>query len=53
MKNDLQLWGWVLFVVCAFLFIVSGIRSGDWVVTAASVIFLFACFFFIADLLKQ
>ena len=24
-----QLWGWILFIVCAFIFIASSIRMGD------------------------
>jgi len=53
MKINYQLWGWGLFIVCAVLFIVSGVRSKDWVITAASIIFLIACFFFVVDIKKQ
>lgn len=42
--------GWVLFLVSAVLFAWSGMRDGDWLVTAASVVFGVACvLFLVAD----
>ena len=53
MKGKLQLIGWGMFIVCAGLFIVSGVRNRDIFGTLASVIFLAACFVFIADLKRK
>lgn len=39
--------GWVLFVVSAVLFAVAGVRSGDWLVVAASLVFGGACVLFL------
>ena len=39
MEERLQLVGWVLFLICAPLFLVSGLRSGDMWTVAASVVF--------------
>jgi choline-glycine betaine transporter len=53
-KQDLQnqLWGWGLFVACAVLFILSGVRAGDILTITASVLFLLACMVFIKPLVK-
>jgi glucan phosphoethanolaminetransferase (alkaline phosphatase superfamily) len=50
LKN--QLLGWILFVICAVLFILSGIRFGDVLMITASVIFLLACVVFLVPLIK-
>jgi hypothetical protein len=47
-----QLAGWVLFVICAILFIISGIRMRDVVSTAASIMFFLGCVVFIVPLLR-
>ena len=39
MEERLQLAGWILFLICAPLFLVSGLRSGDLWTVAASVVF--------------
>jgi len=44
--KKLQFLGWILFVICAILFIASSIRNGDWLSLAASILFLVACIFF-------
>jgi hypothetical protein len=41
--------GWMLFVASAVLFTWSGVRSGDWLVVAASVIFGAACILFLLE----
>ncbi len=53
MGKKLQLIGWGMFVVCAILFIISGIKNQDIIITMASVIFLLACVVFIIDLKKN
>jgi len=54
-KKDLkyQLWGWILFIVCAIFFIVSSIRMGDGLMLAGSLFFLVACFLFLIPLLPK
>lgn len=49
----LHLLGWSLFVASAVLFIASGIRARDWLVVAASVVFLLACFAFLVPLIGE
>ena len=39
--------GWLLFLLSAMLFGVSGVRSGDWLVIAGSVVFGAACVLFL------
>lgn len=39
--------GWLLFLLSAVLFAVSGIRSGDWLVISGSVVFGAACVLFL------
>lgn len=53
-KKDLQnqLWGWGLFIVCAALFILSGVRARDLLTISASVIFLLTCLAFIIPLVR-
>lgn len=43
-----ELSGWMLFTLCALLFLAAGIRDGDVLVTVASIVFLGACGFFLA-----
>jgi hypothetical protein len=50
-ERRINLWGWILFVVCAGFFIASSARSGDGLALAASIIFLFGCLLFIVPLL--
>ena len=45
--------GWVLFVVCAFLFLYIAIRDGDLVLALASFVFLAGCIAFLIPLLKK
>lgn len=42
--------GWMLFLLCAVLFLISGMRSGDTLITAGSALFLLACFLFLYSL---
>ena len=48
-----QLMGWILFLICAVLFTVSGIKSADGLVLAGSLVFLIACVFFIIPLVAE
>ena len=48
-----HLWGWIIFLVCAFLFIASSLRNGDILMLVASFVFLAACIVFIVPLIKN
>ncbi len=47
-----QITGWMLFVVCAVLFIASSINNQDTLACIASVIFLISCIFFLVPLVR-
>ncbi len=53
-KKDLkhQLWGWVLFVICAVLFTASALRARDILAIAGSILFLLGCAVFMVPLVK-
>lgn len=48
-----QLYGWILFVVCALLFIAAGIVGREPLVFAGSLLFLLACMFFLIPLIDS
>jgi cbb3-type cytochrome oxidase subunit 1 len=48
-----QLYGWLLFIVCALLFIVSSIRNWQPLIFAGSIIFLVACVLFVIPLVDS
>ena len=50
-KLKYQLWGWILFIACALLFISSSIIYRDFVALAGSFLFLIACILFLVPLL--
>jgi len=53
LKNvTFQLSGWVLFLFCAVLFIISSWQHGDMIMFLGSVIFFLACIPFIILLVK-
>jgi hypothetical protein len=43
-----DVWGWGLFVVCALVFVGDAIRDRDPLMTLGSLLFLVACFCFLA-----
>ncbi|OQY20859.1 MAG: hypothetical protein B6I35_09780 [Anaerolineaceae bacterium 4572_32.2] len=47
---ELQLWGWIVFIICAVLFIVSSIRNRDVLSLVASILFLVGCVIFMIPL---
>jgi len=47
-----QLLGWILFIVCAVLFLASSIQNQDTIAIFASIVFLIACFVFLYPLIK-
>ena len=48
-----QLFGWILFIVCAIFFIASSLKNGDTLTFIGSIIFLIACIVFLIPLLKK
>ena len=50
MKERLQLVGWILFLICAPLFLVSGLRNGDLWTVGASIVFGIGVFLFLISL---
>ena len=48
-----QLWGWILFVICAGLFIASSIKNQDMLTLVGSIVFLLACVVFIIPLVLR
>ena len=52
-ERNFQLWGWILFLVCAGFFIASGVAGGDILSVAGSIIFLIGCVVFIVPLVMK
>lgn len=52
-KRRLEMLGWILFVICALLYLYGGIVAGDPLVISGSMVFLLACFIFIYATLKS
>lgn len=48
-----QLYGWILFIACALLFIASSVIDREPLVFAGSIIFLLACLFFLIPLVSS
>jgi uncharacterized membrane protein YhhN len=49
----LDVWGWVLFLVCAVLFTAAGLRDGDVLITVGSLVFLVACVLFLVPHVRR
>ena len=52
-QHRLHFWGWILFVGSAVFFMASSIRAGDPLSLIGGVLFLVACFVFLAPLIAQ
>ena len=48
-----ELWGWILFILCAGFFIASSIKNNDPLTLMGSIIFLIACLVFIIPLMTK
>lgn len=48
-----QIWGWILFLMCAILFLVSSAQSRDVLMLVGSILFLVACVVFMIPLLNK
>ena len=46
-ERRFQLFGWMIFVVCSILFIVSGVATGSPWGVAGSIVFLMGCVIFL------
>ena len=53
MLQRFDLWGWILFLVCALLFGAAGLRDGDVLMTVGSAVFLVACVLFLLPYLRR
>ena len=51
-ERKYNLWGWILFVVCAGFFIASALQNGDVLYLIGSIVFLLACIVFIIPLVS-
>jgi hypothetical protein len=49
-ERKFQLWGWILFIVCAAFFIASSIADNQGLMLIGSIIFLAACVVFLIPL---
>ena len=49
---QVQLWGWVLFVICALLFTASAVRARDILSILGSIVFLLGCAVFMVPLAR-
>lgn len=50
-ENRYHFAGWVLFLLCAALFLLSAVRDGNVIIAFASLVFLFGCVLFLIPLL--
>lgn len=48
-----EIWGWILFVVCALFFMAAGWRNRDMLTLIGSILFFVACLFFLMPLLRS
>jgi hypothetical protein len=52
-NKRLQLYGWMLFLVCSFFFIADNAIAGDLLGVAGSVVFLLGCVVFLIPLIQK
>lgn len=53
MHRSTDLWGWILFLLSAVVFVAVGIRDGDALMTLGSALFLAACVLFLVPLCRR
>jgi hypothetical protein len=51
--RDREFLGWMLFLVCAVVFLAIGVRDGDALMTTGSVLFLAGCLVFVLPYLRR
>ncbi|QEN08997.1 hypothetical protein EXM22_13730 [Oceanispirochaeta crateris] len=49
-NHKYQLCGWILFLLCAVLYLISGMKSKDYISIVGSILFFIACFVFLIPL---
>ncbi|MEB3211925.1 MAG: hypothetical protein VKL39_11250, partial [Leptolyngbyaceae bacterium] len=47
-----QIFGWILFIICAILYAIASFKSRDAIAFLASIVFLVACIVFLIPLLR-
>ena len=52
-ESKFNLWGWLIFLMCAGFFIASAAINGDIFYLIGSIVFLFACLIFILPILVR
>jgi len=52
-ERRMHLAGWVMFILCAVLFLISGVRNRDIYSISGNVVFLAACFAFVLPLVRR
>jgi len=52
-ERRVNLWGWILFLVCAIFFILSSLQSGSITGLVGSIIFLAGCVVFIIPIMAK
>ncbi|MEA3442160.1 MAG: cytochrome oxidase subunit III [Chloroflexota bacterium] len=52
-EKKFQLWGWILFLVCAVFFIASSIEDNNILSLVGSIIFFIACVVFLIPLVVK
>jgi len=52
-ERTYQLWGWILFLVCAIFFIISAIQNHDIPYLIGSIVFFLACVLFLIPFLVK
>ncbi len=52
-SHKFQLGGWFLFLVCAVLYLISGINTDDPCNLTGSIMFLIGCIFFLIPLIQE
>ncbi len=53
LEVKLQVAGWILFIICAVLFIAASLKNRDPLTLLGSLIFLIACILFLLPLVKS
>ncbi len=48
-----QIVGWILFLICAIIFLASGLKNDDILTIIGSAVFLIACFVFLYPLVTS
>ncbi|HSK92218.1 MAG TPA: hypothetical protein VK875_13005 [Euzebyales bacterium] len=53
MGGSAEVWGWILFTLCAVVFVVIGVRDRDLLMTLGSLLFLGACVLFLVPYVRR